>query len=232
MAVAGISVAVRAAVLSTLVLGWGCVRHYPQDLQVELRGVVDREGIVRITGERFGPIVNADEAIVVDVSSRSDWITRAKRHVASRQLLGGFCDGRRVSRLTTLGVFANGALAGIGLPAGGLNVPEPDEHGRYVVQGFLRIRERVEERFRGVSSHDDSLYNLPFDLAAEPRDVCLHVRGGSAGPTFLPYVYESNVARIPREDIEALLRGADGEHPDRGRTREPAEGTDSGTRAD
>ena len=108
-----LSVVSWAAVLLMLVAGSGCVRHYPADLGVELRGAVDRESILRITGT-YAP--REDEAILVDLSSRTDWVARAKEQVASVQLSAGFCDGLLAPKLTTSRLFANGNLVGITLP--------------------------------------------------------------------------------------------------------------------
>ena len=195
----------RPAVLAAVALLLsGCiVRHYPTDLQVELRGVVARDDILRIVGPEPWP--RLDTAILLDLSSSEDWVGRANRYPASTQLEGGFCDGRRVPLLTYYSLYANGNLAGHRLPSGEWNIPPPDDDGRYVFQGFLQIRYSGEGV--GYPGNDENDYWGPFDLEREPRDVCLYVGGGS--PLALPrYYYRSNVVEIGKAEIEAVLRSA------------------------
>ena len=174
----------------------GCVHRYPPDLRIELRGVADRESVVPIAG---GMPVPVDEVIVLDVSSpRKDWYQRARRWIASLSVHGGFCDGRQVPRLTVLGLYSNGRFAGAPLPTGQPNVLRRDGGGRYVAQALLRIREDGEMAAYGDEERDFGR----FDLAKEPRDVCLHLRGGAM---ILPIWYRSSVVRIPAAEIESVL---------------------------
>ena len=195
--------AARPAVLAAVALLSGCtVRHYPTDMQVELRGVVARDDILRIAGPVARP--RLDTAILLDLSSSEDWFGRAEWHGATQRLAGGFCDGRRVPLLTHYSLYANGNLAGRSLPSGESNIPPPDDDGRYVFQGFLRIRYSGEDV--GNPANDENDYWGPFDLEREPRDVCLYVRGGSM---WVPlYVYRSNVVEIGKAEIEAVLHSA------------------------
>ncbi len=198
--------------MTVLALAAGCVGHYPTDLDISVRDVVDRSGIVAIARSAQYPRVvpPLERAILLRISSRENFVRRAASEGASTRLDGHFCEGKVANLVGSL--YVNGAPAGLPLEEGGArNLPQADDDGLYVLDGFLKIR---DEWARRELDHRDRIdpsqeYYETFDLEKQARDVCLYVRGGTMWFRF--FAYKSNVVVIPKEEIATVLMKAKGE---------------------
>ena len=181
----------------------GCERQFPRDLEAKLGRVADESLVQQIAGDPA--YVRADSVISVEFSSATDWVRAAASKSASLYLDGFFCELEdRVVLLTAPSLFVNGKRAARTMEDGTANLPQPGADGRYVVKGFLWLRDgggiEVHENFRSDPNQE---YYDSFDLAKDPRDVCLFVGGGTM---WLPlFDYRSNVAVVPKEEIATVL---------------------------
>ena len=185
------------------VLFAGCERQYPRDLDARIDRVADESLLQQVTGDPA--YLPAHEVISVELSSATDWVRAADSKSASMLLDGFFCEREaRLVQLTNPFLFVNGKWAGLTLEGGVANLPQPDANGRYVVKGFLWVNdEGVREVEDGFGLDPDQEHYDGFDLAKDPRDVCLYVHGGTM---WLPsFVYRSNVAVVPKEEIATVL---------------------------
>ena len=200
--------ATAAALLSALALAGGCVFRYPTDLEARVTGVVGPAGIREIVREDVAFYAPRHQALVVELSSRSDWVRRVDSLGAMVWLNAGFCGSRRLVYLATPWLFANG------LPVvwANDNLPHPAEDGTYVVTGFLYVRDdRGDMKLLESHKQDPGQdYYDTYDLEGEARDVCLYVNGTTMQPGVPPlgYTYRSNVVVVGKEEIAAALRGA------------------------
>ncbi len=213
IALANLTVALRLGAMTVLALAAGCVRHYPTDLDISVRDVVDRSGIVAIARSAHYPrlVPPWERAILLRISSRENFVRRAASAGATISLDGHFCEGM-VANLVYHHLYVNGAPAKLPLEEGGArNLPQADDDGLYVLDGFLKIR---DEWARRELDHRDRIdpsqeYYETFDLEKRARDVCLYVIRGTM---WLPFsVYKSNVVVIPKEEIATVLMKAKGE---------------------
>ena len=183
----------RLAVIGAVTIIAGCVRVYPPDIDVRVRGVVERSGVLGIVGDTRLPYW-ADRFVVLELSSRSDFVGRADSKGALCILTAYFCDSDTdVPTLADSQLYVNGRLAMMkydGIP----NLPEANDEGVYVVDGLLHVSDP-----RTFMEHD------PFDLEKDQRDVCVYVVGGIKAMPLSGF--KSNLVRIPKEEITAALDG-------------------------
>lgn len=184
----------------------GCERRFPRDIEVELVRVADEATYHRVTGDR-NYRRSTRSAILVEVSSATDWVRRAARSAATVWLKAYFCEEKeRMALLASPYLYVNGKFARATLEGGVPNLPQRDGEGRYVVEGFLSVRyegrAEVPDAFR---LDPDQKYYDRFNLETHPRDVCFHVSGGTL---LLPlFDYRSNVAVVRKDEIARVLDG-------------------------
>ena len=183
-----------------------CERQYPRDLNAKLGPTADAALLQRVTGE--SAYLQENTAILVEVSSSTDWVGRAQQASATTQLEGQFCEWKdHLARVASPFLFANGqriASRSGGRKADG-NLPLRDEDGLFVAQGFIHVRDDGNGTAMpsSVPLDRDQEYYRRFDLEQNPRDICLYVRGGTM---WLPlFHYRSNVVVVPKEEIAAAL---------------------------
>jgi len=182
----------------------GCERQYPRDLEARVVGLVDESVVREVTGDP-AYLRSTRDLMLIELSSATDWVDAADSKDAAIHLTGFLCDSEDgVVILTDYSLFVNGRRAGWPLSDGTSNLPHANADGRYVVKGFLWLRDHGATKLPASRRLDpDQEFYDSFDLAEDPRDVCLFVGGSTMWlPTFY---YRSNVAVIPKEEIAAGL---------------------------
>lgn len=189
------------SILACAVVVAGCVLFYPwinYDLSASVVGVVETADIGEVfSGNYFDVSTRSWRRFVkergypvqVRLSTNKDLISFAHRKSTGIFVQWYFCDmPDQEVRLGAGLIFVDGAEVPALPPH-----PSPvvaDEQGRFAYDAIMHMRDARPGRTRAEA----------FDLAGEPRDVCVRVYL----PT-MPRAYRTNVARIPKEQIAAVL---------------------------
>lgn len=203
----------RLCTLACASLAGGCMLFTPKiryDLTASVEGVVGKADIHEVAGDYYAKHSEAyfwenfandhRQLLRVRLSTSEDLVSFANRKGVWISVKWHFCDKPRHE--VSLG--GNEAFVkGTRVPS----IPRrpslavADGTGRFGYDAILHVRDArpVEQRWL-YGREDTGVLRMAFDLVREPRNVCVRVllSGKMRG-------YETNVARIPKEEIAAAL---------------------------
>ena len=191
----------RLLAIVAAALAGGCLLPFllpmRSGLAASVEGVVGKADIHEIADDHYlahPEMFWPEEMLHVRLSTSRDLVSFSHRKHLRMDLQWRFCDdGRQEVSLGGVEAFVNGVSV---WERSSKPSPARDGTGRFVYDAILYVRDSGTEK----GERYGSVVFEAFDLAREPRDVCVAV-----WLVTKPGGYRTKPARIPKEDIAAAL---------------------------